>query len=582
MVFRSSAATHWDSSQATFLRPIMEAFKNPAINEITCLCSAQSAKTETMIALLLWAIAEDPGPILWVTTNQNEARKIAKSRIMPMIDRCAPILDKLPNGRYDRSTTTIFFPGAPLVIAGADSSANLQSTPYRYIFLDEVRSWKAGALEMVSKRTRSFPHSYKKVVVTTPAMANDTAHRAFLSGSQSHYHVVCPDCGSDFPLFWGDRNTSGGLKWEESERTMPEGRIDFAKILDTIHYKCWGCGKTWEDTPRDRKALSNSGRWIEYNDGHAPNSLSFSWNALLPWWPKWKDQVREFLDARETSKMGSWKGMIDHYNETRGLVWSKDYEFADDFGTLDDRIEDYDVTDHEAAAAAMKHMAPAKPGGAPNIIRVGTFDEVRRFLTLDVQGKGGRHYWGVVRAWAKDGRSRYLDHGKFFTVEEWEKFADRWSVTPDNRIIDAGHWATEIYQLIIKSGYRYKAFKGEKRDFFVAKGINGAEKRMVSVSHVDPAQGTSQQGQLGTIPLILFSKPSTCDRLDAYLHGIMPGWTIPAHVDETYRKQVTAYYRHVSVDNNGSEKHEWRSKRDDHLADCERMQIAAAAMTGII
>lgn len=565
----------WDSSQSIFLRQITEDFKNPSINEITCMCSAQSAKTETLIALLLWAIAEDPGPILWVTSNQTEARKIARTRIMPAIDLCAPVIDKVPDGRYDRTTTTIYFPGCPLVICGADSPANLQSTPYRYIFLDEVRSWKEGAVQMVSKRTRSFPHSYKKVVVSTPDMANDQMHRFFLAGSQSHWHCRCPDCKTDFTLDWGDRKTKGGLKWDENEETIVEGKVVFDKLLETVRYQCPGCDRKWRDNPKDRKLLSNSGKWVSYNTRRAKNIRSYNWNALLPWWPSWTNQVQEFFDAMAAMRVGAWKPLKDHYNETRGQVWSDEFRFAKDRGTIDERVGDYEVTDFQA------HLVAAKALGFQEV-KIGDFKVARVLMTIDVQGAGGRHYWAVIRAWSDDMRSRFITSAKLYSIAEINQLADEWGVSPDNIVIDAAKWAPEIYRNIIESGFRWKAFRGDHREHFVEAGPKGPIKTIVKVSHVDPCQGTQQEGQFGEIPLILFSKPSTCDLLDAYLYGIIPGWEISETADDTYRLQVMAYYRHISVDKNGNEKFEWRPKRENHLADCERMQIAAAKLTGLI
>jgi hypothetical protein len=553
----------------------MEDFKNPAVNEITCMCSAQSAKTETLIALLLWAIAEDPGPILWVTVNQEQAVKIAKERIMPAIDMCAPVIEKIPGGRYDRSTTKIYFPGAPLVICGADAPANLQSTPYRYIFLDEVRSWKPGAVEMVKKRTRSFPHSYKQVMVSTPDMENDPMHRLFLRGSQSHWHCQCPSCGADFPLDWGDRKTPGGMKWDETEETVVDGKVVYDRLLETVRYKCPGCEKTWRDNPKDRKLLSNSGKWVSYSSKHAKNVRSYAWNALLPWWPSWADQVKEFHEAQSGMRIGAWKALKDHYNETRGQVWSEQFRFAKDHTTIEERVGDYDITEFQAKAVA------AQVYGHKTFM-VGNFEVDRILMTNDVQGKGGRHYFSVIRAWSKGKGSRLLTQAKTYSLAEIESLAREWGVPPDNIIFDAAHWATEVYGYILKSGGRWKAFRGETREHFVEAGPDGSVKTIVKVSSVDPVAGTRQEGQFGTIPLILFSKPSTCDLLDAYLYGIIPGWEIFKEVDEAYRLQVMAYYRHISVDKNGNEKFEWRSKREEHYADCERMQLAAAKLTGLI
>ncbi|MFZ4695702.1 MAG: phage terminase large subunit family protein, partial [Verrucomicrobiia bacterium] len=70
----SASGQKWDSADSIFLREIMEAFADESVNELSCMCSAQSAKTLTMLCLLAWAIAEDPGPILWVTSSVQEAR----------------------------------------------------------------------------------------------------------------------------------------------------------------------------------------------------------------------------------------------------------------------------------------------------------------------------------------------------------------------------------------------------------------------------------------------------------------------------------------------------------------------------
>ena len=188
----------------------MEDFADEAVNEITVICSAQSAKTLTILCLVAWVIAEDPGPILWVTASIDEAKKLAKSRLLPLLERCAPVADRMPSGNM-KTTREIYFPGAPLIITGAESPSSLQSTPFRYVILDEARSYPAGALEMVSKRFRSYTHNYKKIIITTPANEGDTVHRAFLDGDQRRWLVPCPVCGVEHEMTWGDKKSKGGL-----------------------------------------------------------------------------------------------------------------------------------------------------------------------------------------------------------------------------------------------------------------------------------------------------------------------------------------------------------------------------------
>lgn len=215
----------------------MEAFADESVNEISCMCSAQSAKTLTILCLLAWAIAEDPGPILWVTSSMQEARKLAKSRLLPMLERCGPVSAKFPKERGQKNTLEIYFPGAPLIIAGSESEASLQSTPFRYIFLDEARSYPPGAIEMVSKRTRSYTYNYKRVFISTPDMEKDAVHQAFLNGDQRHYEVKCPahECGHFQELEWKNSGEKGGMKWETTEDDviiLASGEKIVGRILD--------------------------------------------------------------------------------------------------------------------------------------------------------------------------------------------------------------------------------------------------------------------------------------------------------------------------------------------------------------
>jgi DNA-directed RNA polymerase subunit M/transcription elongation factor TFIIS len=556
----------------------MEDFKNPNINEITCMCSAQSAKTETIMALVAWVIDQDPGPILWVTTNMQEARKFARARLMPLLEKCGPIIDKMPAGRYDKTTTAIYFPGAPLFIVGADSPAALQSTPFRYIFLDEVRSWKEGALEMVSKRVRSFPHSYKKVVVSTPAKQGDHLHRAFMAGTQNEWHVKCPECGNEHALEWGDEKTPGGVKWDRTEVTKVNGEYDYEELLKTIRYECWNCDYSWRDTPRERKQLAKLGRWVPQNDRAPKNVTSYTWNAVLPWWASLKMQVREGLDAFRALSFGAWQPLRDHLTETRGQIWSDEYRYRQNNAILEDRTTDYSPTDHEAMSKALGRW-----GTIQIPLKVGDFNEVKRIMSIDVQGKGGRHYYTVIRAHEMGGRSRLLHNEKIWNADEIRGLQRDWNVNPDDVIFDAAHYSDEIYQLILASGGKWKAFRGDKREHFKVVGSDGKTyEQMWTKTYADPAIGTHMEGRVGKIPLWLFSKPTTIERLQNLISGVMPGWEMHEDADDDYRTQVNSYYLHEFFDTKGNRCLEWRFRGDNHYADCERMQIAAQDITGLI
>jgi len=552
----SAAGQRWSSADSVFLREVMEAFADESVNEISIMCSAQSAKTLTILVLLAWAIAEDPGPILWVAASKVEAKKLAKGRVLQLLEKCAPVASKLPRERDRKTTLEIYFPGAPLVITGAESEASLQSTPFRYLILDEARSYPPGALEMVSKRTRSYTHNYKKVMISTPDLENDAVHRAYLAGHQAHYEVKCPACGHFQELRWKEPGQRGGLKWDTNEVTKPEGRWNYEEMEKTIRYECEACGHAIRDVESDRKWLTQegNGRWVAKNPNAPTNIRSFHWNALLPWWAAWKNQVRELLAATAALKWNDWHPLKDWVNETCGEPWTDRRRYQNDEKFIAKREAEYDVT-------------------APWL------EEKRRFCTVDVQGKGGRHYYVVVRAWGLGGASRKLWHEKVWHLDEVKRIISDWKVPDENVAIDAGHFTSEVYGYVVASGYRWKALKGDDKPFFTVNGL----RTMYTVSDADPAIGTSLQGRVRPIKLYVWSKPSALDRLTLFQQGDAGDWRIDPSTDSDYRAQVTAYELRERVDSRGVVRTEWHQKRpDDHYGSCELMQIVCAAATDLL
>jgi hypothetical protein len=205
--------------------------------------------------------------------------------------------------------------------------------------------------------------------------------------------------------------------------------------------------------------------------------------------------------------------------------------------------------------------------------------EVRRFMTVDVQGKGGRHFPVVIRAWGLGLKSRKLWHGILWSWEEVEQMQEEWSVPAGNVAIDSGTFTSEVYDRIIASGTRWKAFKGEDKDHFMVK----RKRSLINLSRVDAMMG---RGGARVIPLYLYAKYGTLDRLTEFMNGRLGQWEIAMDegLDDDYGLQVTAYERRTKIaPQSGRQTEEWHRKRkDDHYASCEIMQIGCAAASGLL
>ena len=70
----------WRSDASPWVRAVMEDFANNAVRDIAVQCTAQSAKTQTVMNCACWAIAEDPGLARWVTVTKDELRDFLCAR----------------------------------------------------------------------------------------------------------------------------------------------------------------------------------------------------------------------------------------------------------------------------------------------------------------------------------------------------------------------------------------------------------------------------------------------------------------------------------------------------------------------
>lgn len=535
----------WRSDTSPWVREFMEVFARNDVNEISVMCSAQSAKTQTIMCLLMWALKEDPGPIQYVMAASDEVKTFARTRLHPTIES-TPIVRDLVTG--DLGNTEIQFPGAALLLTGANSRSKLQSNPKRYLFLDEVRNYPPGAYEMVRKRVRAFWNS-KILTISTPGAADDHVHRAFLLGDQRRWHFACPCCGQLQEL------TFKQLKWDTNETTRPGGVWNFDEVAKTIRYE-GTCGCVLHDDPATRKRIAGIGRWIRTNLNAPSNKVSFTWNAMLPPWVKWRDVVEEFIVSWKALKLGDHEPYKAFVNETLGEPWEDRLKEYTDFGHLELRRREYSLGD-------------AYP------------EEATRFIGIDVQQD---HYRYVVRAFGPLGASRLIAFGRVETEGEVEALPAKFGVRPVNVMVDSGHAAPKVYRLCARNP-GWKAFKGTASDWFPGEDDNGKPvRKLYHRSEADPGLGTREQGRK-KIRLYLWSNPGIKDVLASHMLGLGPEWTLPKDTGssmEDYLAQITSEKRVERTDARGHTHYEWvRVRKDNHYWDCECMILVAAMISGV-
>lgn len=525
-------------SNAPFCAEPMEAFADNRIDELTIMCSAQSAKSQMLITCLCWAIAEDPGPALWVMANQDDAEEFHRVRLKPQIISAEPIRRLIIQHRSADKASAMDFSTMHLSIRGAHSPAKLQSLPVRWLILDEVRNYPAGALDTVRKRVRA-QWNHRIVQISTPDLENDEMHRSFLQGDQRHLYWACLQCGEHFSPVWDS------VKWDTDERTTrPNGDFIFDKLAETIRIECPHCGFGHYDTPHNRKRLLSNFRWVAHNETAPASHRSYHWNAFIPIWIKWRKIVEEFLEAKKTlsltgssGKLKIWKG------ESLGLPWTPDLQ--------------------------QENTLVVEAGAAPYPLRK-TGDGIR-FLTVDVQQD---HLWFLVREWQTDGASRLVDWGRVHGFADLPPIQTQYQIPNQNVLVDSGFETSEVYAAIARhedrDGNRWKPTKGTPNtDGWTIDGV----KRPFFFSFTEINRTKKP------LRLLLFSVALMKDHLCAMIRGgpYQPRWEYSADAGKDYISQLTAERRREKVDSYGRATYFWeRIRRANHVFDLEVLQLLAA------
>lgn len=209
-----------------YLREIMRTFGDPFYVQLTIMKPSQVYVTEaTVINGVLWKVDQQPGPTLLIYPNAKLARRTIKKRIIPGAAEIAVLDGRLGTGKEDRTAESLVFDSMDVLATGAGSEANLRSTSFQTVIIDDADLCPEGTVEEASQRMGAYEPS-QLVVQGTPGLAGRGLDRQYQLGDRRRYHVPCPHCGFFQELVWQNLCWEGGL---EAEATI---------VRDTAWMRC--------------------------------------------------------------------------------------------------------------------------------------------------------------------------------------------------------------------------------------------------------------------------------------------------------------------------------------------------------
>lgn len=443
----SAEAGPWRNHRTPYMVEPMDAITDPRVRHVTVVASSQVGKSELELNAIGYIIDQDPGSILYIQPNLDDAKKFSRLRIAPMFRASPRLRRKVADVKSRDSGNTILqksFPGGMLTIVGSQTPSALASTPARYVIGDERDRWALSAgsegdpWKLAEARTTTY-YNAKLIDVSTPTIKGSSPIAdSFNGGTRERWCSQCPHCGEYHNIVFDD------IKFEFD---TVKGKIKEYKVT-SVAWCCPSCGCLSSEVEM-KKAPA---RWIAENpDALARGHRSFWLNAFVSPWMGWDKIVYEFLAARNDPAK-----LQVVFNTKLGELWEDRGDLATEDEMLE-RREDYGT----------------RPDGSPVelpdgvlVLTCGVDTQDDRF-EYEVVGHG--HYgetWGIKKG---------VIFGDPDDPETWErldevidhvyKFSNGRGLTISMTFVDSGGHKTQ-------SVYRECRARMHKR-MFAIKGVGG-------------------------------------------------------------------------------------------------------------
>lgn len=529
----SERATHFDIEQTPFWRRPLEAARDNEIKEIVVMAPTGSGKSTLAETIIPWVVSEDPGPFLYASQTDADAKFWAESRLLPTLKSCASIRRLWPEDRHQSRKMEIIFPHMPLVLGGANIS-NFQEKSCRYLYGDEVWEWKRGLVrEFLGRHHNRW--NRKVWLVSQAGEVDDELHAEFKKTDMAEFSWTCTKCDAT-QAYRGKQCIVDDVK--------VDGKLDIQSTAKTARLRCDNCGEEYQDTVKVRRELCSNGDYVSQQKG-LDGYIGCHVHALALWWIPWSEYALERIYAFIELKKGISNKLKQLTQKRDAIPWSED-------------MGDGKIELKQGTYLASEYSSGQKPEG-----------EAIRFMTVDV---GGDHFWVVVRSWQKGGDSILLLNDSVERESDLIEIQNKYGVNPRHVFIDTGFKTEEIYDICAKNGWI--GVKGSDSKSFKVKTKRG----VIDQPYSEIKRTRSKSGKNALF--VLIASDYFKDILMRLMTGKGANWEYPIDVSSRYKSQINSEKK-VRFTNKTTGKDDYKYvkiKRDNHYLDCEYYQVAAAVM----
>lgn len=526
----------WSNSVTPYLVEIMDAFSNEDVEKIVFVKPTQVGGTSTMENMLGSLIDQEPGPTMIVYPTETLALRTVEAKLEPMIRQCKPLAERYREN--ESQALQLKFGGMTVYLNGANSPANLASTPIRYLFLDEVDKYpgagkkEADPVSLAIERTKTYKVSKKIFITSTPTLKTGHIWKAKEDADvERHFFVPCPHCGEYIELKWAQ------IKYPGKDE-VPEG-ADRAAMAAYVCQKC-AC----VITDRDKAGMLQAGRWQTVRQkSAAPRSVAYWLNTLYSPFTSFSEIAAEFIKSKDDPDL-----LHNFINSWLAEPWE-----ATKLKTNADMVL-------ERQTETPEWVLP----------------EWTKLVTGGVDVQENCVYW-TIRAWGEYMTSQCVAHGQSLSLWDAARIMNTEFPLPTGEkmlvslaLIDSGDQTDEVYEFCLMNTDWALPCKGASKE------LQGHYR----LSTVDKA-GSSANG----MTLVLVDGGKYKDMIAARMRreNGKGSWMVYQGCDLDYAEQVTAEHKIIERAG-GKETLKWTKKEThaaNHYLDCEVYAAAAAELQGV-
>lgn len=548
-------------SNTPWIREPLRALGASGPKRVTVVGPAAGGKSMIGEVLLAWVIENQPGLTAWYSHTDEMAKKFAETRIHRVLGAC-PAVSKwfglMP--RHAKRTQQIHFPHMSLLIEAANET-NAQSNHIRHAIFDEPWQYAPGILAQLHKRTTRYKHNRTILEISTGSLDGDETDVAYNLGTRQEWQILCPSCGELHVPRWSfGKGKPGGVRWS-ADAKKSDGAWNARAVMQSTQYECPLCSARMDANDANAYAANKDGRYTDPHPEAMERHSSFHWNCIASDFSQLGLWAVDYLQAKAASKRGFMALLQEFHQKRLALAWKEIVTDADITKALD--------TGYKMGEAWA--------------------DEFLRFMTVDVQAT---HMWCVVRAWSKAQEARLVWAGRVESFGEVREMQLRHGVQDQRVLIDSGDFTDAVYTEC--AFYGWYAIKGEPAERGYRRDLGGGRfaSELAEFSGGNAAHSRTRYfplkprsgGKATWCHLIKVSDKLSSDVLGALRAG-NAGWTAANDAPQDWREQLAAVV-FFNEANKKTGRMERRSKTagkcGEHLWDCERYQLAAAVMSGVL